>query len=272
MFRKKDESFNPFISRMTDYMNKAIEGRYAKGPCAEEIVPMIKALYEKSVNAKVKWDGAGVCWHIERIVEMLPYLAENTRNYEKLSDEDVASIKKIFDELDALHAEAISRNSQSRYKDDLSHKTSCISEILCKNMVDMHDSEEDHHNWRDGMIFQNYEDLWKIIHRINTEWEELCSRGFSLNVFYDYWKSFQYDRADGKEMSEERKFKTFIALLDGKMKFVPVYRREYRLLGLKVANNDAENEIIYNSEDRSRKAYRLRQEGEEITQCEATEN
>ena len=30
-----------------------------------------------------------------------------------------------------------------------------------------------------------------------------------------------------------------------KMKFVPVYRHEYRLLGIKVAGNDAEDEIIY---------------------------
>lgn len=274
MFGKKDKPFNPHIYRMTEYMNFAIEGRYAtRGTCAEEIVPMIKALYEKSINAKVKWDGAIVCWHIEKIVKMLQYLAYNTRNYEKLSDEDVVSLKKIFDELDVLHAEAIFRDSQSRYEDNLTPKIDCISEILCQNMADMYDSKEDHHDWRDGMMFQNYEDLWKIIHRINTEWEELCTRGFSMNVFDDYRKSFQYDRENGMEMSEEMKLKTFMALLDGKMKFVPVYRHECRLLGLKVVNNDAEDEIIYTSEDISRKnAYRMRQKGEENTQCEAMEN
>lgn len=213
-----------------------------------------------------------MCWHIERIVEMLPHLAKNTRNYEKLNDEDVASLKKIFDELDALHAEAISRNSQSKYKDDLSHKTQCISEILCKNMVGMYDTEEDHHNWRDGMIFQNYEDLWKIIHRINTEWEELCDRGFSLFVFYDYWHSFQYDRENGVEMSEEKKFETFMALLDGKMKFIPVYRHEYKFVEFKVVANDEEDEIVIISENKDKKAHRLRQKGEKVTQSEVTEN
>ena len=261
MFGKK---FNPFISRMTDNMNVAIEGRYSKTPCAAEIKSMIEDFFIKSMGAKVKWGGAAVCWHIEKITEIVRYLAENTRNYEKLSTEDVASLKKIFDELDALHAEALEHNSQSRYKDGLSIKISCISEIVCKNMVGMHDSEEKHDNYRDGMIFQSYEDLWKIIHRVNNEWDELCSRGFSLRVFYDYWESFKYERDAGMEKTEEEKLASFMAVLDGKKKFVPIY--ENKPVCFKVVDNDFEGEIVNTLKNRYSKPYRMRQDGEEI-QC-----
>lgn len=261
MFGRKD---NPFISRMTDYMNVAIEGRYSPTPCAEEIRPMIEAFFKKSMKAKVKWDGSSVCWYIENITEIVKYLAKNTRNYEKLSAEDVASLKKIFDELDALHVESLECNSQSRYKDNLGSKISCISEIVCKNMVGMHDSEEKHDNYRDGMIFQSYEDLWKIIHRVNIEWNELCDRGFSLRVFYDYWESFKYDRAAGLEKTEEEKLATFMAVLDGKKKFVPIY--ENRPVCFKVVDNDFEGEIVNTFENRYSKPYRMRQDGEEV-QC-----
>lgn len=182
-----------------------------------------------------------------------------------MSEEEVKVFQKIFEEFDALNAEALKLNSQSQYKNYLSYKISCISEIVCKNHVGMHDSEEQHEHWRDGMIFQNYENLWKVIHRVNTEWDELWGRGFSLRVFCDFWKAFKDDRSRGEELSEEEKIKTFMALLDGKMKFIPVYRHEYRPLGFKIVDNDFDDEIVYTSNVKNNKSHRMRQVGEEAT-------
>lgn len=260
MFGKKDKKSNPFISRMTVYMNSAMEDSYYHVSCAEEIKPMLKAFFRKSMSAKVNWeDGGSVCWNIEAITEAAKYLAENTRNYERMRDEDVKAFEKIFEELDALHAEALKPNSQSQHKDYLSDKISCISEIACKNHVGMHDSKEQHEHWRDGMIFQDYENLWKVIHRVNTEWDDLCSRGFSLRVFYDFWDVLKYERILAEEMSEKEKIKTFMALLDGKMKFIPVYHHEYTLLGFKVVDNDFDDEIVYTSDVKNKKSHRMRQ-------------
>ena len=272
MFGKNSKKDNPFISRMTGYMNSAMECSYHKVSCAEEIKPMIKDFFKKSMSAEVNWeDCGGVCWHIENITEAVQYLAENTRNYERMSEEDFKVFQKIFEEFDVLHDEALKLNSQSEYKDYLSYKISCITEILCKNHVGMHDSEEQHEYWRDGMIFQNYENLWKVIHRVNTEWDDLRSRGFSLRVFYDFWDVFKYDRSRGEEMSEKEKIKTFMALLDGKMKFIPVYRHEYRPIGFKVVDNDFDDEIVYTSDAKNNKSHRMRQVGEEATPCATTE-
>lgn len=267
MFGRKN---NPFISQMSDNMRKAMDGSYRHVPCAEEIIPMLEDFFVKSTNAIVEWDkNSEVCWHIEKLTEIMQHIAMNTRNYEKLSNEDVTALRKIFEELNVLLTEAVKLNFLSDCKNDFRNKIDCIDEIICKNMVGMHDSEEKHDNYRDGMIFQNYEDLWKVIHRINTEWDQLCNRGFSLRVFYDYWESFKYDRLYYSEKAEEEKLGTFMALLDGKMKFVPVY--EHRPVSFKVVDNDFEGEIINTFENRYSKPYRLRQESEEVTQCVATE-
>lgn len=267
MFGRKN---NPFISRMSNNLEKAMDGSYRHVPCAKEIIPMLEDFFVKCTNAKFDLDvNDVVCWRIEKLTEIMMHIAMNTRNYEKLSVEDIIALRKIFEELNALLTEALEVNSQSDCQNDFDNKINCINEIICKNMVAMHDSEEKHDNYRDGMIFQNYEDLWKVIHRVNTEWNQLCSRGFSLRVFYDYWEAFKYDRLYDLEKAEGEKLETFMALLDGKMKCVPVY--EHRPVCFKVVDNDFEGEIIRTFENRYSKPYRLRQEGEEITECVSTE-
>lgn len=211
MFEKE----NPFISRMTDNMNVAIEGRYSPTPCAPEIKSMIEDFFIQSMES-INLNESNVCWHIVKITEIVRHLAGNTRNYSKLSTEDITFLKKIFYELEVLRSEVLTCSLLQSSNSDLSLKIICINEIICKNMVGMRDSKEKHNNYRDGMIFQNYEDLWKIIHRVNTEWNELCKKGFSLTLFYNYWISFKHDRATGVEKSESEKLMSFMAVLDGK--------------------------------------------------------
>lgn len=119
---------NPFLSRMTNYMNDALNSvDYSHGKCASEIVPMVKAFFEKSMSAKINWDGSCVCHNIEDISEIAKFLAMNTRNYQKLSNEDVASLKKLFEELNTLHNEALEHQSEDNY--DFDRKISCISQL-----------------------------------------------------------------------------------------------------------------------------------------------
>lgn len=272
MFGKNAKKANFFISQMTGYMmNEAMGYSYDHVSCAEEIKPMIKAFFKKSTSTKINWeDPYGACWNIEHIIKAVPDLAKNTRNYERMSEEDVKVFQKIFEEFDALYAEALKPTSQSS-EYNLSRKISCISAIAYKNHVGMYDSEEEHTYWRDGMLFRNYENLWKVMHRVNTEWDELCSRGFSLQLFYDFWNVFEYDRRRGEEMSEEEKIKAFMALLDGKMKFVPVYRHAYEPLGFKIVDNDYDDEIVYTSNAKDCKSHRMRKVGEEATLCVTAE-
>ena len=245
MFGKRD---NYFISRMKKYMNTAIENSPYHVSCAEEIKPMIIDFYTKAMSIEINCqEFSDLCWQIDDIAEAILYLAENTRIYEEMSKEEVEVFKKLFEEFEKLLDETLELSSLNVDKEYIQNKISCMSEIVCKNMCDRQDIKKDHENWRNGMIFQNYENLWKVIHRVNTEWDELCDRDFSTRVFYDFWDAFKTDRRRGEEMSEEEKFKTFMAVLDGKKKFIPTYIHEYTLLGYKIVDNDFADEIVYDS-------------------------
>lgn len=267
MFGKRTKKENHFISRITGYMNRT---NYHVS-CAKQTEPMFNAFFKKTMSAKANWeDRNGRCW--DGIIEnAVRYLAMNTRNYERMSEEEVKVFQKIFGEFDALHTEALKLNSESQNKECLIQKLICISEIVRINRIGMHDLDEQHEQWRDGMIFQNYENLWKVIHRVNTEWDELCSRGFPLEVFHYFCDVCEYDRTCGEEMLEEEKIKTLMALLDGKMKIIPVYRQEYRPLGFKAVDNEFDDEIVYISDVKSNKIHHMRQIEEESISCETTE-
>ena len=242
------EKNNVFIYRMKENMKEAMKFGFKDHSCAEEIKPMIESFYNQSINVDIKWDGANVCWNIEKTMEIMKYIAHNTRNTRKLSAEEVETFKKIFDELNVLQAETLELASLSKKENTLYDKMDCICEIACKNSV--------------VSIFRKYEYLWQIIHRVNTEWDDLCSRGFSLKVFYDFWDAFIYDISCGQRKTEEENLENFMALLDGKMKFVPVY--VYKPVCFKLVGNDYEGEVIIPiSKNELMKPYRMRQHGED---------
>ena len=237
---KKKEKFNIHIARMTSYMDRALGHKYYPAACSEDIKPMIEEFYDKTVSM-VDWENAdeSLCNDVEAIIQILHFLALNTCPYERMSKEDVEAFKKLLMELEQLLNETVMDSGKT------SDRITCFLGIFQKNMASTNFSETNHENWRRGMVFQDYEDLWKIVHRINTEWVELRSRGYSYNTFYEFWRSCDSSLRNGEELSEEEKFNAFMGILDGKMKFVPAYRREYRPVGYRVVPNSSEDEIVY---------------------------
>ena len=260
MFGKEE---NLRSSRIARCKMQAINGRRLRTPCACEIKSTIESFFNQIMEEIGK--NYDCDYMIERIAEAVMYLANNTRDYEKLTEEEISSLRNIFNELKKLYDTLISKSDTG----DLKDKITCISEILCKNSVDMHDDSEDQvecpgDDYRDGMIFQRYEDLWKVVNRISTEWSELRNRGFDACVIFDYWSSVRYDRENKQEKTEDEKVNNFMSLLDGTMKFVPVY--EEKAVAYGVVANDFEGKIVNKVENFCYKTHRLRQKGEEITQ------
>lgn len=231
--------------------------RSLKTKCPEEIVPMLEDLMKKAIN-DIKGKESVVDEHIESFLEIVDSFVRSVRNYEKFSNKEILSFQKIFDELEALFAEII--DLQSHETTAFSDKIRCIWKISRWNQV--------------YMTFQDYEDLWQVIHRLNTEWKDLCDRGFRpyiVNVFLDY---VSYAERNGfKQLSEEEKLETFMKLLDGQKWMVPIYRREYQLVGFEAMDERLIDEIIEVSDERGIVSYRLCQKGEEMTEkSEATED
>ena len=175
--------------------------------CAKEIQPMLKAFFDKALSS-VDW-GTGhnaQYYRIEDIVEAVCNLAKNTCPNERMSEKDVKSFKKLLEEFYILLDEILENCDYNNL-----YKFECLQQIVCNGM---HDSEEEHENWRDGMIFQDLENLWKIVHRVNTQWNDLYSRGFSLSVFNSFWNDFNDSIRNGEKLSEEEKFNAFMELMD----------------------------------------------------------
>lgn len=250
---------NVFVSRMLANMVEALEGRYSRKPCAKEIQMELEEFCKSVITLPIEWDGNEVCWSLERLVECAKYLSENVPNFATYSKEEVTAINKIFDELVFIRQELMQvYDSGENAEHKIGAKINCISEILAKNAVGVRyveDAENKPENWRDGMIFQSYESLWTVIHRVNHEWAELCMRRFSLNVFYDFWSVFKLERTLNKEKTEEEKLMEFMAILDGTKKFVPIYALQP--IGFKILDSDFDETIISCEKSTRRDSYQL---------------
>lgn len=265
MFGEKatGEKNNPSFKRMEKEMLEIFQSSYNA-----ELVQLIQELHDRITKAEIDWEYGPACGHLEKLLTIAKYVAENTKVSKELTFKDSNSIHKIFEELNSLYDEVLVTNSRkSRYQTfDLGTRISCIEEVVRRNIVTMYDSDDEH--LISHMVFRSYENLWKIVHRINTEWEELCLRNFSMHsIYYPFRDFFIYSMNAHKEMSEEEKYQTFMAILDGKRKFIPVYKHEFKLVALKpVSWDDERDEEVHEDVKKVTSAYRMRQIGEEVTQ------
>lgn len=257
----KREKFNPFILRMIGYEKRALEG------CSEDIYKYVTEFFDKCINSKVKWEGNSIDWNIERTAETAMYLAFNTRQGEKISKEDLKYIEAIFKELELLRSEIL-KSKPSKKGDYYSYKVSCLSEFLCKNMVNMRYAKpiEDYekNDIKNGMILKNYKHLLLATHVINEQYDELTKRGFSLHsVIYPFKDSFEYDRSQGMEKSEDEKFRLFMGILDGTMKFHPQY--EYKAVAQQVVPIDFKETLVNYLETQLENEFSLKKSQEQIS-------
>lgn len=77
----------------------------------------------------------------------------------------------------------------------------------------------------DGRMFQSFVSIYKLFYKLHKEWDDLCQRGFTVQVFYDYMECFYYERKSGSEKSEKDKLKELFSIMDGKLKFQLVYEK-----------------------------------------------
>ena len=213
---------------------RAIIGYQSKSPCAEALIPMIRAFQRKAQDAVKK--GSKEFFAI-MVMNVAKRVAENANWKEKLTDEDVSSIQEIFDVLEKLLEESITFDSEYTQRfatqaNNFHNKVNCLQEILIKNQL------------LNPRIFHSYKHLSLIVARIINEWDDLCSRGFSLqDTFYPFWKAVEYSQKTEEPLSEEDKYNLFINLLDGKAKLVPVFQRH--VVGVEIIPSDDEDEFVF---------------------------
>lgn len=91
-----------------------------------------------------------------------------TRCYEKIYEEELEAIDKIFDELRVLRDEFLSKG----LTDNMFEKIMYIREIFLTNTICREDYDC---KYRQGMPFPNFVDLYQIVHKLNRNWDKLVS-------------------------------------------------------------------------------------------------
>ena len=108
-------------------------------------------------------------------------------------------------------------------------------------------------------LFSDIEDVREIMKRIHLQWSLLKDAGLSKKVIEDFYGSFRYQVKHLKQNRNDENFKIFIGILEGTMKFEPVY--QIQAVNFKVVPSDSEKDIfssIRNVETKYDKGYKLK--------------
>lgn len=189
------------------------------------VIPSITDFYMKCADTQDKWKGKNIEYQVTRIFEAVAYFTENVPRGEILGPIDLHCIKGIMREVDKLYEEVISDTNTSgneEYRNRTEKKIITISEIFCKNMVDMKRKFGSGH---EGQIFERYKDLYLVTSLVNNHYDELVAKGFSLDsIWYPFWDVVKEARFRDTPLTEDEKLQSFIGLINGTMKFQPVYK------------------------------------------------
>ena len=84
-----------------------------------------------------------------------------------------------------------------------------------------------------------------IISLVNNHYDELLEKGAGLHsLWYPFWEVFKAAKSEGKPLSEDEKISYFIGLINGSMKFHPVY--VYKAVGYTIKPIDYNETIVNN--------------------------
>lgn len=204
--------------------------------CSDSIKKLIQDFYIKCAKSEIKFV---VDQNIEDLFLAASYFAQNTSKGEIIEGEDLNFIKKTMEVLEQLLAEIIKTdpNDKGAYYES---KIGLISEIFCKNTIGMKFSETDENDIHKDKVFKRYRDLYFVIDLVNEHYDELLKRGFGLNsVWYPFWET-----VGRSSLSEDEKMQMFLGLINGTMKFQPVY--EFKAVGYAITPRDYDETIIKN--------------------------
>ncbi|MBR2705332.1 MAG: hypothetical protein IKE91_07670 [Clostridia bacterium] len=124
-------------------------------------------------------DASKLCFFSDVVVRVF---VAGTRYYEEIGNEELKAIAGIFNELRMLRDEFI----RDRKFDVVFNKAMYVREMFLTNTI----SREDYDcKYRQSMIFPNFCDLYKIVHKILANWDK-------LNEYSDFHLMFTYFRRD----------------------------------------------------------------------------
>jgi hypothetical protein len=205
--------------------------------CSSDIKVIIEIFFDNFYNAV---DRARVSKEmlepiINGVVDAAHNLSKNTVFGEKIGEKGKKFIKLTFNELITLFVEAINNINRDNY---YLNKINCINKLLFKN--------------NHIRLFNEYKNLYKVISLVNSNYDELVKRGFSIKTCNDIIDCL-YDNHD--ENTDAERIELFKGILNGTMKFHPKY--EQKAIGYQIVPSDYNDQLIEHSDSIYSRGYQL---------------
>lgn len=193
-----------------------------------KVEDLIRDFYVTCVYSDIDWTNDKEACTVSYLFESACSLVQNTHtrfkgldNFEK---NDFEYFELIMGEMYKLHDEVIGgfkTKIQNSHDYTIYTKIQFINEILKYNKVGTITTLQD--NASRKRIFERYSELYSVINLINENFYNLNNKGVSLNSFWYPFVKVCQDQAYVKPLSEEEKLNLFLGLINGNMKFHPVY-------------------------------------------------
>ena len=240
---------NLTVMGIENYMREVLENKERKIP--REIEKEVITFKDRIIAEIKKEPSSRKCIGLKKISILIVETAKISCICKEISETQINSFKKIFKIVDEIFSEI---TYWEKYDTNMEEKIETLIELAKVSAIRLETYDRKYLT-----LFSDIEDVREIMKRIHLQWSLLKDAGLSKKVIEDFYVSFRYQVKHLKQNRNDENFKIFIGILEGTMKFEPVY--QIQAVNFKVVPSDLEKDIfssIRNVETKYDKGYKLK--------------
>lgn len=223
---------NLTVMGIENHMREVLENKERKIP--RKIEKEVITFKDRIIAEIKKEPSSKKCIGLKKISILIVEIAKISCTCKEISETQINSFKKIFKIVDEIFSEI---TYWEKYDTNMEEKLETLIELAKVSAIRL-----ETYDGKNLTLFSDIEDIREIMKRIHLQWSLLKDAGLSKNVIEDFYGSFRYQVKYLKQSSNDENFKKFIGILEGTMKFEPVY--QIQAVNFKVVPSDSEKDIF----------------------------
>ena len=222
---------NLTVMGIENHMREVLENKERRIPreIEKEVIT-----FKDRIIAEIKKDPSSrKCIGLKKISILIVEIAKISCISKEIDEMQINSFKKIFKIVDEIFSEI---TYWEKYDTDMEEKIETLIKLAKVSAIKL-----ETYDGKYLTLFSDIEDVRELMKRIHLQWKLLKDAGLSKKVIEDFYGSFRYQVKHLKQNRNDENFKIFIGILEGTMKFEPVY--QIQAVNFKVVPNDSEKDI-----------------------------
>ena len=238
---------NLTVMGIENHMREVLENKERKIP--RKIEKEVITFKDRIIAEIKKEPSSRKCIGLKKISILIVEIAKISCTCKEISETQINSFKKIFKIVYEIFSEI---TYWEKYDTSMEEKIETLIELAKVSAIRL-----ETYDGKYLTLFSDIEDIREIMKRIHLQWLLLKDAGLSKKVIEDFYGSFRYQVKYLKQNRNDENFKMFIGILEGTMKFEPVY--QIQAVNFKVVPSDSEKvSSIRNVETKYDKGYKLK--------------